>query len=189
MSKNVLVPDQIFTIDNILSPSECAEYIALTENIGYAEAPINTWLGPQIRPDVRNNRRVILDDFERAANLWQRVSQYISSNLEGCEAIELNERFRFYRYDPGQYFAPHYDGSYRRENGDESVLTFMIYLNEDFAGGETRFDLRYPWFEVSVVPKTGMGLCFLHELRHEGAPIIQGRKYVLRSDVMYRFHL
>jgi hypothetical protein len=30
-----------------------------------------------------------------------------------------------------------------------------------------------------------MALVFIHELLHEGAPVIKGRKYVLRSDVMF----
>ena len=189
MIKKVLVPSQIFTVANILSPAECANYIALSENIGYTEAPITTHRGFELRPVIRNNERVILDDPERALDLWQRVSQYISSTIGKWRAIGLNERFRFYRYDPGQRFALHHDGSYRRPNGEESLLTFMIYLNEGFEGGETRFLLPYYYDvnerDVSVVPETGMTVCFVHELVHEGTPVIQGRKYVLRSDVMY----
>ena len=60
----------------------------------------------------------------------------------------------------------------------------MVYLKE-FDGGETKFYLRYPHSNVAIKPQTGMALCFLHQLRHEGAPIIKGRKYVLRTDVMY----
>jgi len=30
-----------------------------------------------------------------------------------------------------------------------------------------------------------MALVFIHRQLHEGAPVIQGRKYVLRTDVMY----
>jgi hypothetical protein len=30
-----------------------------------------------------------------------------------------------------------------------------------------------------------MGLLFVHERKHEGAPVTSGRKYVLRTDVMY----
>jgi hypothetical protein len=30
-----------------------------------------------------------------------------------------------------------------------------------------------------------MALIFEHQLLHEGAAVTQGRKYVLRSDVMY----
>ena len=190
MTKKNLLGNEIFTLDNILSPKECAEYITLTENIGYTDAPINTIRGFEIRPDIRNNQRVILDDQERAFDLWQRVSSYIPSIIGKWQAIGLNERFRFYRYDPGQRFALHHDGSYRRPNGDESLLTFMIYLNEGFEGGDTLFHLSLRYYEdlpnIAVIPATGMVLCFVHDLVHEGAPIIQGRKYVLRSDIMYR---
>ncbi len=58
MTKKNLLNNEIFTIDNILSPQECAEYIALTENIGYTDAPITTLRGFEIRPDIRNNERV-----------------------------------------------------------------------------------------------------------------------------------
>ena len=30
-----------------------------------------------------------------------------------------------------------------------------------------------------------MALCFIHMVQHKGAAVIQGRKYVLRSDIMY----
>jgi hypothetical protein len=145
-------------------------------------------------PNVRSNDRVILDDEERAADLWRRIADYVPVTIDRWTAIGLNERLRFYRYDPGQRFAPHRDGSYIRQNGECSRLTFMIYLNGGFEGGETRFYLRHSYLElfnssavpdVSVVPTTGIVLCFLHQLRHEGAPVISGRKYVLRSDVMY----
>ena len=135
-----------------------------------------------MRPDIRNNTRVILDDVPRAAALWARVAHLVPP-VERADAVGLNERFRFYRYDPGERFAPHTDGSFRRGNGEESLRTFMIYLNEGFAGGETSFGERDP---MTIVPKAGMALIFDHALLHEGAPVTRGRKYVLRSDVMYR---
>ena len=55
----------------------------------------------------------------------------------------------------------------------------MIYLNDDFAGGETNFG------ETCIKPETGMALVFEHDLLHEGCAVMKGRKYVLRSDVMY----
>lgn len=190
MAKKNLLNNEIFTIDNILSPQECAEYINLTENIGYTDAPITTIRGFEMRPDIRNNQRVILDDTQRAFDLWQRVSNYIPSIIGRWQAVGLNERFRFYRYNPGQRFAIHHDGSYRRPNGEESLLTFMIYLNDGFEGGETCFHFYSRFAEnlpsITVVPVTGTALCFVHDLVHEGTAVIQGRKYVLRSDVMYR---
>lgn len=195
MLKNNIIPDRIFTVSNVLSPEECAEYIALTENIGYTPAGLTVGQDEyMMAPQVRNNDRVILDDEQRAADLWHRMAEYVPAMIDNWTAIGLNERLRFYRYDPGQRFALHGDGSYMRKNGDHSRLTFMIYLNEDFEGGETYFYHHNDYFvlldpnvvpDVSVVPKTGMALCFLHELRHEGSRVIRGRKYVLRSDVMY----
>jgi hypothetical protein len=36
-----------------------------------------------------------------------------------------------------------------------------------------------------VRPVRGTALVFRHRLLHEGAPVLTGRKYVLRTDVMY----
>ena len=61
----------------------------------------------------------------------------------------------------------------------------MIYLNDDFTGGETKFDDSDERLQVTVIPKRGMALAFAHMQLHEGAPVISGRKYVMRTDVMY----
>jgi prolyl 4-hydroxylase len=174
------VAEGIFTLPDVLSPEECAEYIAFTEAKGYEPAPISTTGGFVMAPEIRNNTRVIVDDVDRAADLWSRVRDQVPEMLFGRQAVGLNERFRFYRYDTGERFAPHFDGSFRRENGEASLLTFMIYLSEEFGGGETIFKV------ASVTPRTGMALVFKHNLLHEGAAVTFGRKYVLRSDIMYR---
>lgn len=51
-------------------------------------------------------------------------------------AVGLNERFRFYRYDVGQKFAPHTDGAYHSPTGARSLLTLLLYLNDDYTGGK-----------------------------------------------------
>jgi len=185
MERLIVVPERIFTIEEFFSPDECAHFIELSERVGYGDAPVTTTTGPQMRSDIRNNARVLLDDPALALNLWERIAPFVPSPLWKRTAIGLNERLRFYRYDPGQTFKPHYDGSFKRDNGERSQVTFMVYLNGDFTGGATKFDLPYPYHEVSVQPKAGMALLFWHSLRHEGAPVWSGRKYVLRSDVMY----
>ena len=62
-------------------------------------------------------------------------------------------------------------------------LSFLIYLNDDFQGGETEFRKI-----TTVVPKKGMALVFMHNLRHEGKEVLSGTKYVLRTDIMYRLN-
>ncbi len=39
---------------------------------------------------------------------------------------------------------------------------------------------------LAVKPECGKALVFFHRQLHEGAAVIRGRKYVLRSDIMYR---
>ena len=173
------IADGIYTFDGILSREERDEYISWTEGLGYSDAPISTAAGFVLRPDIRNNARVIVDHTDRACLLWSRVEGTVPRILRGRQVIGLNERFRFYRYDPGERFAPHTDGCFRRNNGQESLLTIMIYLDEGCEGGETNFG------DVQIVPKAGMALIFDHYLLNEGAAVLSGRKYVLRSDVMY----
>lgn len=177
-------PD-IFVARQFLSRSECASWIALSEASGFRPAPIHTPSGPQRVAEVRNNERLIRDDPELARLWWARCRNLQLQSFGRWRAVGLNERFRFYRYRQGQQFAIHRDGSYRRSADEMSWMTLMVYLNEDFDGGETRF---YPLNAepLTIRPQTGMALVFMHDRAHEGAPVLRGNKYVLRTDIMYR---
>ena len=174
------ISDDIFTVSAFLSPAECDDHIRHAEGHGFSAAPINTMLGQQVRSDVRNNTRVMLDDRAIANDLWARAKEYVGGSLNGWDPIGVNERMRFYRYESGQQFDWHRDGAFVRNSSERSQLTFMVYLNDDFDGGETSFE------DVSVVPERGLALFFVHKLLHKGQPVTRDRKYVLRTDVMYR---
>lgn len=169
----------VFTIDDVLSPDECQAMIARAESTGFELATINAWDGPRVDRETRNNDRLIIDDAHLAHDVWIRVSAHIPQVRTGRQVRGLNERFRFYRYTPGQRFHWHSDGPFSRDNGELSLLTFMIYLSEDYEGGATRFE------GLTVEGRMGMALVFDHGLIHEGASVTEGIKYVLRSDVMY----
>lgn len=183
MSKIQICRNEIFLLRNFLSDAECDEYIRYSESVGYQAAPISTIIGPVMAPDVRNNTRVMVDDCKLAANLFFRARPFLPETLNDWQLSGFNERMRYYRYTAGQKFAPHFDGSYRRNNKEESKITFMIYLNDDFEGGQTRF---YQAHQLCVQPVKGSALVFLHNKFHEGAAVISGSKYVLRTDVMYK---
>ena len=178
MERQELTPN-IFTISGVLSSTECEQLVALAEARGFDTATINAWDGPRFDREARNNDRVIADDLALARHVWNRVEAFVPKMLLGRQVRGLNERFRFYRYAPGQKFSWHADAPFQRENGELSLLTFMIYLNDAYEGGATRFD------SLSVAGKTGMALLFVHGLIHEGGEVSKGLKYVLRSDVMY----
>lgn len=186
LQKHSLDAEQIFTIPAYLSTDECDRLIAQSEGLGYGDAPITTFTGFAIRKDVRDNLRVMNDDADLAAHWFVLLKPFMPEQRPSWNACGMNERFRFYRYDVGQKFAPHFDACFRRSEMEESFYTFMIYLNDDFEGGETNFYLRDGRLRLSVKPEKGMALIFWHDQMHEGAPVRQGRKYVVRSDVMYR---
>ena len=171
----------VWSVDGVLSPAECAAQIDRIESLGPTDAPVSTAAGPVMRPDVRNNGRVVFDDVPLAKLLFDRLGDAIPSVLANDRKVSANERFRGYRYQPGQRFAPHFDGYFARNDHERSHVTLMVYLNDDFAGGTTAFH----GFDVAAIPRTGSALLFQHHLLHEGCVIERGVKYVLRSDVMY----
>lgn len=142
-------------------------------------------MGDVLVTEMRNNARVILDDPDLAAELWARARPFLPQ-VGGWEAVELNDRFRLYRYDVAEAFAPHYDGSVSRGTDQESRLTFMVYLNDGCQGGGTNFYYPGGTLNLAVRPERGTALVFVHLQLHEGAPVTGGRKYALRTDVMYR---
>jgi prolyl 4-hydroxylase len=178
---------QFLTIDPLLDPDECREWIDFAEQLGFYDAPINLGGGIEARrPDIRNNLRTLVDDPDRADALWQRTKPLLPEHVlrnGRAHATCFNERLRFYRYEPGMRFALHADGHYRRPDRSEtSRMSFLVYLNEGFEGGETDI------IDLGVVtPKTGLALCFPHPYLHEGRAVRSGVKYVLRTDIMYRF--
>ena len=185
--------DDLFVVHDFLSPDECVSYVALSESVGYGDAPINAMGGPVMRKDIRNNDRVIHDDAKLATDMWERLRPHFPGRVQFWVPCGLNERWRFYRYDPGQQFDWHFDGYYERSPLERSAFTFMIYLTGGVAGGATEFNMRLEGGVrdddpiVRVQPQAGMALVFPHNILHRGAPVADGRKYVMRTDVMCRW--
>lgn len=204
---------EAFIIHNALTPRECEKYIEITEGLGFTDAPISTGLNSaQMMKDVRDNLRVMWQATPEMMNpIWERIKTLIPATVTLGSGKEwhivnehpLNERFRFYRYDEKQIFQPHFDGCFPRKIGEEqSHFTLIIYLNDGFDGGETTFfpgNINSMWNaqrkthqEKRVNPKVGSALLFRHSgvnsPLHEGSPHRSPgmRKYVLRTDVMYR---
>ena len=173
----------IFTVPDLLDSAECEALIAKIESLNPEIATVNTIGGTRIRTEVRNNDRVIFDDVELAYTLLNRVREKAPKEIHGKSFVGINERFRCYRYKPGMRFAPHADGSFHRDEIEQSFYSFLVYLNDEFEGGHTTF-LTEP--EVSIKPEIGMGLLFQHPIIHEGCVVTKGIKYVARTDLMYR---
>eukprot|EP00966_Prymnesium_polylepis_P118056 2729779-Prymnesium_polylepis.1 len=185
-----------FTIDDLLSSDECQRLIDMSEGCSYEPALVNVGMGQQmLMTDTRKSGRVIIDSKAAADKIWQRLQHLIpqaGNDVVAWSPVGLNERFRFLKYEPGDYFAPHRDGNYEQmtgpNRGDVSFMTLMLYLNEPTRGGETNFlTFRSAGDDtVRVMPRPGLALVFDHEILHEGATLLEGVKYCIRTDIMFR---
>ncbi|MEO1053041.1 MAG: 2OG-Fe(II) oxygenase [Bacteroidota bacterium] len=175
-----ILEGDIILIKDFWTANKCQEYIAKTEDIGYKEALVNTGRGQRRMPGIRNNERVLLEDKHLADELWEELQHIAPQTVGLSKSMGLNELFRFYKYSTGQRFKKHRDGSYVRNEFEASYFTFMIYLNQDYQGGETAFE------DLVISPETGDAIIFPHSVFHEGKEVVIGLKYVLRTDIMYR---
>lgn len=181
-----------YIIKNFLTPKECSEFIEKAVKIGFDLA------SHDYPPSYRNNERIIMDDEELAEKMTKKLKPMLDSlnlvefekdGLE-CELKSVNSRFRLCRYQEGQEFRIHQDGVHYKSKFVKSILTFMIYLNEEFDNGHTIFFKSGPSSNPpeemgKYKPQCGDLIVFDHELWHSGEIVNNGIKYVMRSDIIY----
>lgn len=165
----------LWELDAVYSKDECERFIEIVESHHPGLATNNI--------QYRNQHRVIIDDPVMAANLFDRINYSFPQTIEEFSLSRLNERLRFYKYVEGQHFTPHMDHWYQASDTEISLFSVLVYFNEDFEGGETRFMEQ---LDAVVQPKTGKVAAFQHKIRHEGCVVTKGIKYAMRTDVMYR---
>jgi Rps23 Pro-64 3,4-dihydroxylase Tpa1-like proline 4-hydroxylase len=164
----------LWVVEEVYSSEECTDFISLIESKNPSLATNN--------PMYRDQDRVIIDSIRTSSELFERLKPHLPQKMGDFKLQRLNERLRFYRYKPGQKFAPHMDHWYQPNDSEISLLTVLVYLNSDFTGGETRFMEQ---IETVVEPKQGAVAIFQHKIRHEGCEVMNGVKYAFRTDVIY----
>ncbi|CAF1314138.1 unnamed protein product [Rotaria sp. Silwood1] len=175
----------------------------------------------------RNNSRLIIMDHQFARTLWRRlkfsnkITQLVSNrkplgfNVQGdWEMSGVNEAMRLNKYRHDEYFAPHKDAQYAPNGDERSLLSLVIYLNDNYEKGETKFYFpkaapkfntkgltieeeiqAYSGLEngyecVTIKPKKGYAVLFTHNLLHAAmAPHMENslnvtERIVLRTDVL-----
>lgn len=167
----------IIEIDNFLSEKEVDTL--LTPKVDLFNAAISHY--PSY---YRNNDRFVEDNMELSYSLFNKFRDF---NCLKSEAIGINERLRFCRYQSNQSFSKHQDGVHYTKN-QESKYTFLLYLNDNksFTGGNTTFynskEDIIP--QKTIIAKKGKLVVFDHKLWHKGDFVTKGNKYILRSDIM-----
>ena len=131
---------------------------------------------------------LIKKENKKILKLRTKICSLFDWSLNDCE------RFQFITYNEGEEYAPHFDAfdtnqikSSRGKIKNQRLITNIIYLNENFTGGETLF----PKLDVSIKAETGMILSFENCISdtnflnpfsiHQSNPISEGKKHILIS--------
>jgi hypothetical protein len=176
-------------VEGLYTRAECEALVASVADGEWLAATVNRATGREVDTKIRDNLTAIVRDPAVATTLWQRIAPHVPRAMTTAwdgprvtaTAFGLFEPLRVYRYEVGHHFGLHSDQSYT-SGGDRSLLTLLVYLDDDFTGGETDF----PEQQRTIVPRAGDALWFQHALLHAGKAVSRGTKHVLRTDVLYR---
>ncbi len=171
VSPDVVLFPQLFT------PAECAYFLQAAEP-GYQPSMVNDAGGRQVRDPIRTSAAsalhwLIEDPVIHAFN--RRLAAASGTDFDQGEAIQI------LRYRPGQEYRPHYDFVHATENS--RVMTALVYLNDDYQGGETLFIKT----GLKVKGREGDALIFRSMggdrgvdpmSQHAGLPVTGGTKFI-----------
>jgi prolyl 4-hydroxylase len=136
---------------------------------------------------VRISKQTWLNDNTNPLilEISKRIAKITKTKLTDQEELQV------VNYYPGGFYKPHYDACNRkvedcsRLNGTRGprYITFIIYLNDNFEGGETHF----PNINKYIVPEIGKAAIFynvnlngdvLEKSLHEGKDVKNGVKWI-----------
>ncbi|KAI9861586.1 MAG: hypothetical protein M1813_005196 [Trichoglossum hirsutum] len=211
LSLQVLLSNQIILIPNLFTPTLCKTYVSFLSALPLSTTPGKPKKGEAVRVNDRFQvddpafaKRLWEETAMKDLVLGSGGSEDGGMTdgerrqLWGGEVIGLNPNIRIYRYQKSQFFAPHYDDSnallYPPSTLAKTTWTLLLYLTAPSAGGETVFHPSSSSSssspssspDLSIPPSAGMALLHRHGhecLLHEGREVLQGEKWVLRSDL------
>ena len=144
--------------------------------------------------EMRTNTMVLFDysTFDVVQFLVQsRMSRTCGYPMQHFEAPMV------LHYDVGQQITPHFDfidanaadyAEQIREHG-QRMITFLLYLNDRYEGGETTF----PELGIANRGRSGSGLYFINahadltpdrRMLHTGSPPVQGEKWIVSQFIV-----
>jgi hypothetical protein len=186
---------RLATVGRFLPPEVCAWLIERSRG-RLAAAPSYGAEGPVQAREERDNSAFsfLAGDLDLATVL---VRTKIASSL--MVAMAQLEPSQVLHYAPGERFVPHFDfldpeqpgHAETLERRGQRIMTFLVYLNEGYEGGETDF----PRLGVRVKGKTGDALMFPNldaedrpdrSMLHAGLAPTSGEKWLLSQWVRDR---
>ncbi len=155
----------VYVLPNMFTPAECGKLIALK---GQAHHD----------PDGghADNKKPLLIPWAA-----RQIEPYVSKlSFADYRVHGVDPYMRLYKLVKGKgAVSQHKDRDYAGPYPSRALYSILVYLNNDYEGGETVFDGCAPAPHVEV----GGGLLFKHDLLHEGLAVRSGTKHVLKTDL------
>src|SRR5690349_11300517 len=161
----------------VLTPAECRYLIKAADPL-FKPSMIYNDSGQEVRDTIRTSDGagiywLIEDPAIHALN--RRIAKATGS------AYDQGEPLQVLRYVPGQEYRPHFD--YLEGVDNRRPWTALIYLNEDYEGGATRFvktglEVRGNTGDVLVFGNAGADGKREPLSEHAGLPVTTGTKYL-----------
>lgn len=183
-----------FTITNVLTPEECREWITAAEDVGFAASGVRSLF-------AGNRERACFVSPEKVDIVWERISSFVKnrehynrSSLSGevtsvpwgnYAPVGVNPLLRCSKYFPDGDFRLHHDTCYARDESYVGMMTILIYLNDDFEGGETVIFENMTGEAHVITPEVGKVFAFYHFQGHAGLKVTTGNKFIARSEIMF----
>ena len=177
-------------IENFITHDECKSLIELAgDNFTHSTVYKNQKRG--IDNISRTSRTCHITENELTIRIKEKVSQLVNKPINCIEKLQI------VKYEPGQFFVAHNDSfplEYVLKNNNQRQYTILLYLNDDFSGGETDF----PKLELSFTPKTGDALfwencsnmrSFHIEALHSGKTVTNGIKYAINIWINFNEYI
>jgi predicted 2-oxoglutarate/Fe(II)-dependent dioxygenase YbiX len=144
------------------------------ETIGkgpFQEARTNKLLSVSHLADVSNNG--VLQNVHNQFYMSLLATTIPYATKYSINETMWHEGYNLLKYETLQEYKAHYDG----DTGLGRVISAIVYLNNDYEGGE----LEFPNFGIKIKPEPGMMILFPSNFAytHIAHPVTKGTKYAL----------
>lgn len=166
----------IYELPNFFTYDECIKYIEVIDS--------NKKIIPFTNSGKFINNK--WDDINLATTFYDKIRNYhIRDNI-----LRPNKVIMSGKYAVGDSFSLHTDTGlfYDTTMKEESRWTLLIYLNDDYIGGETVFYDDCWNIKRVIKPQVGKGILFDIDLWHQGNSITSGEKYWIGCEIIGKIH-
>ena len=169
-----------------LTPDECAHIAISVQDLLGPSQVADPASGKLIEHPIRTSSAALIGPTRETLPI-QAILRRIAA-ATGTAATQ-GEALTVLHYAPGQQYRPHLDALPATAN--QRIGTMLLYLNEGYIGGETRFDAT----GLTVAGRGGDALWFVNAgpdgapdpaARHAGLPVRQGAKWLATRWVRAR---